>query len=102
MLKSKWEEEIVRYAGEHHEAYPTFSKFSAMIQDEARKRNHPYVSAGVSTANGMRKVVIARSSEENRKKPPFQPGVEVKQPLKTNTGHDSGKTPEKKAPEPQT
>lgn len=65
MLRSKWEEEIVRYAGEHHEAYPTFSEFLAMIQDEARKRNHPYVSAGVSTANGMRKVLIARRIERS-------------------------------------
>lgn len=99
MLRSKWEEEIVRYAGEHHEAYPTFSEFSAMIQDEARKRNHPYVSAGVSTANGMRKVLIARRIERS---PRSNLVSRSSSPLKTNTGHDSGKTPEKKAPEPQT
>ena len=29
MLRSKWVVWIVRYAGKHHEAYPTFSEFSA-------------------------------------------------------------------------
>lgn len=99
MLRSKWEEEIVRYAGEHHEAYPTFSEFSAMIQDEARKKKSPLRFGGSQYSKWHAQ---SRHCEENRKKPLFQLGVEVKQPLKTNTGHDSGKTPEKKAPEPQT
>jgi len=47
-LQSKWEKEILRYASEYNDAYPTFHKFSMMIQDQARKRNHPNISAGVS------------------------------------------------------
>ena len=47
-LQSKWEKEIVRYASDYNDAYPTFHKFSMMIQDQARKRNHPNISAGVS------------------------------------------------------
>ena len=45
-FRSKWEKEIVRYAEEHNDAYPTFREFSTMIQNEARKKNHPDVSAG--------------------------------------------------------
>ena len=45
-LQSKWEE-IVCYATEYNDAYPTFHKFSMMIQDQARKRNHPNISTGV-------------------------------------------------------
>ena len=37
-LKSKWEKEIVRYAGEHNDAYPTFREFSKMIQNHAKLR----------------------------------------------------------------
>ena len=38
----------MRYASEYNDAYPTFHKFSMMIQDQARKRNHPNISPGVS------------------------------------------------------
>ena len=45
-LQSKWEKEIVRYASDYNDAYPTFHKFSMMIQDQARKRNHPNITVG--------------------------------------------------------
>lgn len=54
---TKWEKEIVCYTGANNNAYPTL-EFSTVVQDQARKRNHPNVSAGVFIANS--KVVIAR------------------------------------------
>ena len=49
-LKTKWEKKIVDYAEAHNEAYPTFREFSAMIEDQARKRNHSNLYAGTSAS----------------------------------------------------
>ena len=49
-LKTKWEKKIVDYAEAHNDAYPTFREFSAMIEDQARKRNHPNLYAGTSAS----------------------------------------------------
>ena len=40
-LRAKWEKEIVCYVEYHDEACPSFYIFSAMIRNQARKRNHP-------------------------------------------------------------
>ena len=69
-LRSKWEEEIVRYAEEHNHAYPTFREFSMMIQNQARKNS----------------CVQNRRREDNKRRPFPQSGDEVKQALKTING----------------
>lgn len=44
-LRSKWEKEIITYAAKHQDAYPTFHVFASMVQQPARKKNHPNVQA---------------------------------------------------------
>ena len=91
-LRSKWEKEIVRYAEEHNDAYPTFLEFSTMIQNQARKKNHPNVSAGSpATSSGAQN----RRREDNKRRHLPQSGDEVKQALKTKMDPDSGNVPEK-------
>ena len=96
-LRSKWEKEIVRYAEEHNDAYPTFLEFSTMIQNQARKKNHPNVSAGSpATSSGAQN----RRREDNKRRHLPQSGDEVKQALKTKMDPDSGNVPEKGPPVP--
>ena len=63
-LRSTREKEIVHYVMEHNDSYPMFHKFSAIIQSEAKKRNHPNVSAGVTTPTNT----AANRHRENSKK----------------------------------
>ena len=84
-LRSKWEEEIVRYVEEHNHAYPTFGEFSIMIQNQARKN---------SCAQNRRR-------EDNKRRPFPQSGDEVKQALKTTMDPNSGDVPEKGPPGPR-
>ena len=96
-LRSKWEKEIVRYAEEHNDAYPTFREFSTMIQNQATKKNHLNVSAGSpATSSGAQN----RRREENKRRHLPQSGDEVKQALKTKMDPDSGNLPEKGPPVP--
>ena len=44
-LKFKWEKQVVEYAEENNDLYPTFHQFSVMIQKQARLKNHPNVVA---------------------------------------------------------
>ena len=97
-LRSKWEKEIVDYAGNHNDAYPTFHEFSAMIQSQARKKNHPNVSAGVITANSNR---VSRHREESKGRPLPEPEPELGRVLRTDTTPDSGRVPEKEATRPR-
>ena len=86
-LRSKWEKEIVRYAEEHNNAYPTFREFSIMIQNQARKKNHPNVSAGNPATNSCAQ---NRRHEDNKRRHFPQSVDEVKQALKTKIDPDSG------------
>lgn len=88
-LRSKWEKEIVRYAEEHNDAYPTFHRFSAMVQSEARKKNHPNVNAGASTLN---KYGVNRPREESKRKPLSKSDPEIGRVFKTDTTPDSNQT----------
>ena len=91
-LRSKWEKEIVRYAEEHNDAHPTFREFSTMKQNEARKENHPDVSAGSpATSSGAQN----RRRDDNKRRHLPQSGDEVKEALKTKMDPDSGNVPEK-------
>ena len=96
-LRSKWEKEIVRYATEYNDAHPTFSKFSAMIQSQARKRNRPNVFAGVTTPIST---TVNRQREESKRRPSPEPGLEAGRMFKTDTTLDSGALPEKEATKP--
>ena len=87
----------MRYAEEHNDAYPTFREFSTMIQNQARKKNHPNVSAGSPvTSSGAQN----RRREDNKRRHLPQSGDEVKQALKTKVYPDSGNVPEKGPPVP--
>ena len=91
-LRSKWEKEIVRYAEEHNDAHPTFREFSTMIQNEARKKNHPEVSEGSpATSSGAPN----RHRDDNKRRHLPQSGDEVKEALKTKMDPDSDNVPEK-------
>ena len=44
-IRSKWEKRVVQYAEDHNDAYPGFKEFAAIIQEQARLKNHPNVLA---------------------------------------------------------
>lgn len=92
-LKAKWEKEIVRYADEHNDAYPTFRKFSLMIQNQ----NHPNVSAGITvpTSNAQN-----RHRQESKGKPAPESELEIRRALKTDAAQDSGEAPAKETTRP--
>ena len=39
-IRSKWEKRVVQYAEDHNDAYPGFKEFAAIIQEQARLKNH--------------------------------------------------------------
>ena len=82
------------YAEEHNYVYPTFHEFSTTIQNKARKKNHPNVSAGSPATNPCAQ---DRRRENNQRHFP-QSGDEVKQAL---MDQDSGNVPEKGPQSPQ-
>ena len=43
--RSKWEKRIVQFAAKYDDAYPSFKDFAAMVQEQARLKNHPNVLA---------------------------------------------------------
>ncbi|KAL9986037.1 hypothetical protein ACROYT_G000100, partial [Oculina patagonica] len=96
-LRSKWEKEIVSYAAEHNDAYPTFKRFSAMIQSQSRKRNHPNVFAGVTAPIST---TVNRQREETKRRLPPEAGLEAGRIFKTEMSLDSGTLPGKEATKP--
>ena len=54
----------MQYAEKHSNAYPTFCKFSKMIQNRAKLRNHLNFSAGAATQK-RHKIVIKRRDKED-------------------------------------
>lgn len=44
-IRSKWEKRVVHHAEKHDDAYPGFKDFAAIIQEQARLKNHPNVLA---------------------------------------------------------
>ena len=91
-LRSKWDKEIVRDAERYNDAYPKCREFWTMIQNQARKKNHPNVSAGSPATSSCTQ---NRRREDNKRRHFPQSGDEVKQALKTKMDPDSGKVPEK-------
>ena len=95
-LRSKWDKEIVRYAERYNDAYPTFREFWTTIQNQARKKNHPNVSAGSPATSSCTQ---NRRREDNKRRHFPQSGDEVKQAMKTKMDPDSGKVPGKEPSE---
>ena len=50
-LRSKWERRVVQYAEKYDDAYPSFKDFAAMVQEQARLRNHPNVLAAAQPSS---------------------------------------------------
>ena len=70
-LRTKWEKEIVTYATKHHEAYPDFHAFASMVQEQARKKNHPNVQASgvhVSSQGGNTPKKSTRSNQASSRR----------------------------------
>ena len=47
-LKGKWEKEVVAFAEQNDDRYPSFSRFKKVIERQAKIKNHPNLSAGLS------------------------------------------------------
>ena len=45
-LRYKWEKQVVDYAEENNDEYPSFQRFSTMVRKQAKLKNHPHVLAG--------------------------------------------------------
>ena len=54
-IRSKWEKRVVQYAEDHNDAYPGFKEFAAIIQEQARLKNHPNVLACAQSNNHKRR-----------------------------------------------
>ena len=91
-LRSKWEKRAVHYADKHHDAYPGFKDFAAMVQEQARLKNHPKVLAAPQSSSHGQK------TREHRPRPGYTPGegMEPRRVLKTNTaGTENRNVPRK-------
>ena len=71
----------MNYGDKHHNAYPGFKDFAAMVKEQARLRNHPNVLAGTQSSSHKQK------TREHRPRPAYSPGedMEPRRVLKTNT-----------------
>lgn len=50
-LRQKWEKQVVDFASENDEAYPSFHIFATMIKRHAKLKNHPNVTATANIIN---------------------------------------------------
>lgn len=68
-----------------------------MIQNQARKQNHPNVSAGITvpTSNAQN-----RQRQESKGKPAPESELEIRRALKTDAAQDSGEAPAKETTRP--
>ena len=54
-IRTKWEKRVVQYAEDYNDAYPGFKEFAAIIQEQARLKNHPNVLACAQSSNHKRR-----------------------------------------------
>ena len=54
-IRSKCEKRVVQYTEDHNDAYPGFKKFAAIIQEQARLKNHPNVLSCTQLNNHKRR-----------------------------------------------
>ena len=50
-IRSKWEKRVVHHAEKYDDEYPGFKDFAAMIQEQARLKNHPNVLASMQLSS---------------------------------------------------
>ena len=89
-LRSKWEKRVVQYAEKYDDAYPSFKDFAAMVQEQARLKNHPNVLAAAQPSNRKPK------GREHRPRLPETDADPNRRVLKTGL---DGKNEPKKEPE---
>ena len=89
-LRSKWEKRVVQYAEKYDDAYPSFKDFAAMVQEQARLKNHPNVLAAAQPGNRKLK------GREHRPRLPETDADPNRRVLKTGL---DGKNEPKKEPE---
>ena len=64
-MRSKWEKRVVQYAKDHHDAYPSFKDFNAVVQEQAKLKNHPNVLVSVSLSNERQRTRSHKSRYQN-------------------------------------
>lgn len=92
--KSKGEKQIMEYAEKHDEGFSPVGEFSRMIQNQARKRNHPNITAGEPSTIGYTE---SRRAERDRRRPFPQSESDVKRMLKTQLAQENDHRPERGA-----
>ena len=50
-VRTKWEKEIANYSDNHRGTYPPFSRFSKIVQEQAKTKNNPNILAGKDRAH---------------------------------------------------
>ena len=50
-VRTKWEKEIANYSDSHRGMYPPFSRFSKIVQEQAKTKNNPNILAGKDGAH---------------------------------------------------
>ena len=50
-VRTKWEKEIAIYSDNHQGTYPPFSRFSKIVQEQAKTKNNPNILAGKDRAH---------------------------------------------------
>ena len=63
-IRSKWEKRVVHHAEKYDDAYPGFKDFAAMIQEQARLKNHPNVLASTQLSS------LKQKTRDPRPRPP--------------------------------
>ena len=83
----------MEYAEKHDDAYPQFSEFSRIIQNQARKRNDPNTFAGAPSTIGYTESLRSR---RDRRKPFPQSANDVMRMLKTQLAQENDHRPERR------
>ena len=93
-IRSKWEKRVVHNAERHRNAYPGFKDFAAMVQEQARLKNHPSVLASAPLNNQKQR------TRDNRPRPPHTSEMELeanRRVFKSNM--ENGNAPRREAKE---
>ena len=87
---AKWEKEIASYSNSNGGAYPPFSRFSKIFQEQARIKNDPNVLAG-KAGNPTQVSALKTRKEKKTLKTETQPTAG-----KDSTGEKKRESPEKR------
>ena len=72
-IRSKWEKRVVHHAEKYDDAYPGFKDFAAMIQEQARLKNHPNVLASTQLSSLKQKTRDPRPRPPDAHEPSMDP-----------------------------